>query len=132
MYFFILFYVNYLWLVPRLAEKGKWLSFTILAALLIVVMGLASGKFYERLFTPPPEVIERVRQDEQRQPGGDDQKTTTGDDQRQTHDDDRGKRRGGGMALYNFFITSFLVSGFAVGLRYAESALTERRGDKGA
>ncbi|MFZ2287334.1 MAG: histidine kinase [Bacteroidales bacterium] len=105
--FFILFYVNYLWLVPRLAEKGKWLSFIILAASLIVVMGLASGKFYERLFTPPPEVIERMRQDDQRQP----------------LDDDRGRRRGGGMALYNFFITSFLVSGFAVGLRYAESAL---------
>jgi two-component system, LytTR family, sensor kinase len=27
------------------------------------------------------------------------------------------------MALYNFFITSFLVSGFAVGIRYAESAV---------
>ena len=121
--FFVLFYVNYLWLVPRLAEKGKWLSFIILAASLIVLMGLASGKFYEKLFTPPPEVIERMRQDYQRQPGGEDQKTTTGDDQRQPHDDDRGRRRGGGMALYNFFITSFLVSGFAVGLRYAESAL---------
>lgn len=105
--FFILFYVNYLWLVPRLAEKGKWFSFIFLAASLIVIMGLASGKFYEKLFTPPPEVIERMRQDDQRQP----------------HGDDRGRRRGGGMALYNFFITSFLVSGFAVGLRYAESAL---------
>lgn len=105
--FFILFYVNYLWLVPRLAEKGRWFSFIILAASLIVIMGLASGRFYERLFTPPPEVIERMREEEQRMP----------------HSDDRGRRRGEGMALYNFFITSFLVSGFAVGLRYAESAL---------
>jgi len=105
--FFILFYVNYLWLVPRLAEKGKWFSFIFLAASLIVIMGLASGKFYERIFTPPPEVIERMREEDQRKP----------------HGDDRGKRRGSGMALYNFFITSFLVSGFAVGLRYAESAL---------
>lgn len=105
--FFILFYVNYLWLVPRLAEKGKWFSFTILAASLIVILGLASGRFYERLFTPPPEVVERMKEEEQRKP----------------HGDDRGRRRGEGMALYNFFITSFLVSGFAVGLRYAESAL---------
>ena len=105
--FFVLFYVNYLWLVPRLAEKGRWFSFIILAASLIVIMGLASGEFYERLFTPPPEVIERMREEEQRTP----------------HSDDRGRRRGEGMALYNFFITSFLVSGFAVGLRYAESAL---------
>ncbi len=105
--FFILFYINYLWLVPRLAEKGRWFSFTILAASLIVILGLASGKFYERLFTPPPEVIERMRQENPTNP----------------HGDDRGKRRGEGMALYNFFITSFLISGFAVGLRYAESAL---------
>ncbi|MRR18560.1 GHKL domain-containing protein [bacterium] len=105
--FFVLFYVNYLWLVPRLAQKGKWFSFIILAASLIVVMGLASGKFYDRLFTPPPEVIERMKEEVQRNP----------------HSDDRGRRRGEGMALYNFFITSFLVSGFAVGLRYAESAL---------
>lgn len=143
--FFILFYVNYLWLVPRLAEKGKWFSFIILAASLIVLMGLASGKFYEKLFTPPPEVIERMRQEYQRQlpgvdqqhagaiqqqqggdqqqPRSDDQRRSHGDAQRQTRGDDRGRRRGGGMALYNFFITSFLVSGFAVGLRYAESAL---------
>ena len=105
--FFILFYVNYLWLVPRLAEKGKWFGFTILAASLIVILGLVSGRFYERLFTPPQEVIERMKEEQQRNP----------------HGDDRGKRRGEGMALYNFFITSFLVSGFAVGLRYAESAL---------
>jgi len=105
--FFVLFYVNYLWLVPRLAQKGKWFSFIILAASLIVVMGLASGKFYDRLFTPPPDVIERMKEEAQRNP----------------HSDDRGRRRGEGMALYNFFITSFLVSGFAVGLRYAESAL---------
>lgn len=110
--FFILFYSNYLWLVPRLAEKGRWFSFTILAASLIVILGLASGKFYERLFTPPPEVIERMRQENPTNP----------------HGDDRGKRRGEGMALYNFFITSFLVSGFAVGLRYAESAL--RKGEE--
>jgi len=105
--FFILFYINYLWLVPHLAEKGRWLSFTFLAASLIVILELASGKFHERLFTPPPEVIERMRQE----------------NPTNTHRDDRGKRRGEGMALYNFFITSFLVSGFAVGLRYAESAL---------
>jgi hypothetical protein len=105
--FFILFYINYLWLVPRLAEKGRWFSFTVLAASLIVILGLASGKFHERLFAPPPEVIERMRQEDQRNP----------------HGDDRGKSRREGMALYNFFITSFLVSGFAVGLRYAESVL---------
>ncbi|MDX9774085.1 MAG: histidine kinase [Bacteroidales bacterium] len=105
--FFILFYINYFWLVPRLAQKGRWLRFTFLAASLIVILGLASGKFYERLFTPPPEVIERMRQENPTNP----------------HGDDRGQRRKEGMALYNFFITSFLVSGFAVGLRYAESAL---------
>lgn len=104
--FMILFYANYLWLVPRLAQKKKWLPFLFLATALIVALGYASGKFYENLFTPPPEVMERIREAEQAPPR-----------------DDHGRRRGGGMALYNFFITSFLVSGFAVGIRYAESAI---------
>ena len=104
--FVILFYTNYLWLVPKLAQKGKWLAFLVLAASLIVFLGWASGKFYENLFAPPREVREQIAQAEQRPPR-----------------DDHGRRRGGGIALYNFFITSFLVSGFAVGIRYAESAV---------
>ncbi len=104
--FVILFYANYLLLVPWLAQKKRWFLFLFLAAALIVALGYASGKFYENLFTPPPEVRERIRETEQGTPR-----------------DDHGRRRGGGMALYNFFITSFLVSGFAVGIRYAESAV---------
>ncbi len=104
--FLVLFYTNYFWLVPRLAQRKKWLAFLVLAAALIVLMGYTSGKYYENLFAPPREVRERIREAEQGPPH-----------------DDRGKRRGGGMALYNFFITSFLVSGFAVGIRYAESAV---------
>jgi hypothetical protein len=104
--FLVLFYTNYFWLVPRLAQKKKWLPFLLLATALIVLLGYASGKFYQNLFTPPPEIRERISQMEQRSPHG-----------------DSGKRRGEGMALYNFFITSFLVSGFAVGIRYAESAV---------
>lgn len=104
--FMILFYANYFWLVPQMAQKKKWFRFLFLAAALIVVLGYASGKFYENLFAPPPEVRERIREAEQRLP-------------RDSHI----PRRGGGMALYNFFITSFLVSGFAVGIRYAESAV---------
>jgi len=105
--FLVLFYTNYFWLVPRLAQKKKWLLFLLLAAALIVALGFASGKFYQNLFTPPPEIRERISQMEQRPPSR----------------DDPGKHRREGMALYNFFITSFLVSGFAVGIRYAESAV---------
>lgn len=104
--FLILFYTNYLWLVPQLAQKKRWFLFLFLAAALIVALGYASGKFYENLFAPPPEVRERISDTEQR-----------------PQRDDHNRRRGGGMALYNFFITSFLVSGFAVGIRYAESAV---------
>ncbi len=104
--FVVLFYTNYLWLVPRLAQKKKWFAFLVLASALIVLMGFASGKFYENLFAPPREVRERISETEQRPPR-----------------DNRNSRRGGGMAIYNFFITSFLVSGFAVGIRYAESAI---------
>ena len=104
--FVVLFYTNYLWLVPRLAQKKKWFAFLVMAAALIVLLGWASGKFYENLFAPPREVRERIAETEQR-----------------PQRDDHNRRRGGGMALYNFFITSFLVSGFAVGIRYAESAV---------
>ena len=105
--FLILFYTNYFWLVPRLAQKKKWFAFLVLAASLIVVLGYASGKYYENLFAPPREVRERIREVADHRPQG----------------DNRMPRRGGGMVLYNFFITSFLVSGFAVGIRYAESAV---------
>lgn len=104
--FVVLFYANYFLLVPRLAQKKKWFAFLVLAAALIVLMGYASGKFYENLFAPPREVRERISETEPR-----------------PERDNRSPRRGGGMALYNFFITSFLVSGFAVGIRYAESAV---------
>ncbi len=104
--FVVLFYANYFLLVPRLAQKKKWFAFLVLAAALIVLMGYASGKYYEHLFAPPREVRERIREAEQETPRN-----------------DHRRPRGGGMALYNFFITSFLVSGFAVGIRYAESAV---------
>lgn len=104
--FLILFYTNYFLLVPRLAQKKKWFAFLVLAAALIVLMGYASGKYYEHLFAPPREVRERIMEAQQENPRN-----------------DRNRPRGGGMALYNFFITSFLVSGFAVGIRYAESAV---------
>jgi hypothetical protein len=104
--FAILFYANYLWLVPKLAQKKRWFPFLFLAVALIVALGYASGRFYENLFAPPREVRERIAATPQKPPR-----------------DDHGRRRGEGMALYNFFITSFLVSGFAVGIRYAESAV---------
>ncbi len=104
--FVILFYANYLLLVPWLAQKKRWFLFLLLATALIVALGYTSGKFYENLFAPPPEVRERIRETEQG-----------------PSRDDHNRRRGGGMALYNFFITSFLVSGFAVGIKYAESAV---------
>ena len=106
MVFVVLFYTNYFWLVPLLAQKKKWLLFLLLAAALIVVLGYASARFHNHLFTPSPEVREWISEMEQRPPR-----------------DEGGKNRREGMALYNFFITSFLVSGFAVGMRYAESAL---------
>ncbi len=110
--FAILFYANYLWLVPLLAEKKRWLAFFFMAVSLIVLLGLVSAKFYEHRFARPGEARQGIEQTEERPP----------------RSDDHGKPRGGGMALYNFFITSFLVSGFAVGLRYGESSF--RKGEE--
>lgn len=103
----ILFYVNFFLLVPWLMNSSRWLLYIIVAATLIASMGLASSRTFEKVFAPPTEF-----RDHRQPPGSANREMEV-----------KRRRRGEGMAIYNFFITSVLVSAFAVGLRYAESSI---------
>jgi two-component system LytT family sensor kinase len=106
--FGIIFYVNYLWLVPWFVRRGKWFKYMLAALTLIVLVSLASNFAFRKAFPMPPEFRERMRTEQQRDAA-----------------EGRSRRRHmpAGMAVYNYFITAFLVTGFAVGLRFAESSV---------
>lgn len=106
--FGIIFYVNYLWLVPWLIRKGRLIQYLLAALTLIIFVSLASSYAFMKAFPMPPEFKERMRIEQQR-------------DAEQGRD--RRRHMPAGMAVYNFYITSFLVTGFAVGLRYVESSV---------
>jgi len=106
--FGLIFYVNYFWLVPWLLKHNSWIKYFLAAISLIVLVSILSTLAFRKAFPMPPELRERIRTELQRDA-----------------EEGRPRRRHmpAGMAVYNFYITSFLVTGFAVGLRYAESSL---------
>lgn len=106
--FGVIFYVNYLWLVPWLIGHGRWKAYFPAALALIILVSFASSFAFRKAFPMPPEFRERLRIEQQRDAA-----------------EGRNGRRHmpAGMAVYNFYITAFLVTGFAVGLRYAESSI---------
>jgi two-component system LytT family sensor kinase len=101
--FGIIFYVNYLWLVPWLMRHSNWIKYFLAALTLIILVSLASNFAFRKAFPRPPEFRDRVRVEQQRDAS-----------------EGRTRRRHApaGMAVYNFFITAF-----AVGLRNAESSI---------
>ena len=106
--FGLIFYVNYFWLVPWLLKQNSWIKYFVAAIGLIVLVSLVSNFAFRKAFPLPPDLRERMHSEEQRgAPDG----------------NARRRRMPAGMAVYNYFITAFLVTGFAVGLRNAESSL---------
>jgi len=106
--FGIIFYVNYFWLVPWLLKHNNWIKYFVAALGLIVLVSFVSNFTFRKAFPLPPDLRERMRSEQQRgDPDG----------------NARRRHMPAGMAVYNYFITSFLVTGFAVGLRNAESSL---------
>jgi len=107
--FGVIFYVNYFWLVPWLMRKGSWIKYFIAALGLIVIVSFATNLVFWKVFPLPKEVQERILAERERD-------AETGKNSRRRH-------MPAGMAVYNYFITSFLVTGFSVGLRFAESSI---------
>jgi hypothetical protein len=103
-----IFYINYFWLVPWMMKKGGLIRYIPVALGLIVIVSLGSNLVFRKAFPPPQEIRERI--DHERE--------------QDNRDGTRHRRRmPAGMAFYNYFITSFLVTGFSLGLRYAESSV---------
>jgi len=110
--FGVIFYVNYFWLVPWLMKKGRWISYFVAALGLIIIVSYATNLVFFKAFPPPPEFRERIRSERERERVPQEER-----------DETRRRHLPAGMAAYNYFITSFLVTGFAIGLRYAESSV---------
>ena len=108
--FGIIFYVNYLWLVPLLLQRGKGLWYIPAMLTLVIVVHIGSNYSFRKIFPPPEAVEQRIRHNEV----------------------DRNEIRRsfpspGRMAVYNYFITALLVTGFAIGLRSAEQSVRKER-----
>jgi len=108
--FGIIFYINYLWLVPLILHKGRWPMYIGVMLALVITVHFVSNFAFQKAFPPPPAVEQRMRDANQR------------DDNHR-----RGRRSFARMITYNYFITAFLVTGFAVGLRSVEQSLRKER-----
>ena len=106
----IIFYVNYLWLIPRLLGRRRGLWYFSSAIVFMILMQIVSREGFRNFFPPTA--------DEKR------------DHNRELTEERKDHKEGprfGRFAIYNFYITSILVSGFALGLRYGEAS---RKRDK--
>jgi two-component system LytT family sensor kinase len=104
--FGIIFYINYLWLVPLILHKGRWPMYVGAMLALVITVHFVSNFAFQKAFPPPPAVEQRMRDANQK------------DDSHR-----KGRRSFARMITYNYFITAFLVTGFAVGLRSVEQSL---------
>jgi two-component system, LytTR family, sensor kinase len=101
----IIFYVNYLWLIPRLLNRKRGLWYFTSAAVFMILMQFVSREGFKQFFPPTAE----ERKDHNREMV----------EERKEHKDGP---KFGRFAIYNFYITSILVTGFALGLRYGEAS----------
>jgi hypothetical protein len=108
--FGIIFYINYLWLVPLILHKGRWHLYVGTMLALVITVHFVSNFAFQKAFPPPPAIEQRMR------------------DANKNDDSHRKNRRSfARMITYNYFITAFLVTGFAVGLRSVEQSLKKER-----
>lgn len=103
--FGIIFYVNYLWLVPKFLHNRKRIIYWTGALLIAVIMLMCSSFIFPMLF-PDSRMHERRPVREQTGP----------------EPERKGLPFPVRMYFYNFFITSSLVTGFAIALRYSEQS----------
>ena len=106
--FGVIFYLNYLWLVPRFLLRKRGLIYFPAVIVLLIFMQTGNNKAFISFF-PPPDA-DRTEM------------------QKEYHSENRQRRKfPRRMAVYNFYINAVLVSSFAVGLRYAERSRIRER-----
>ena len=108
----VIFYLNYLWLVPVFyLRKKKTLYFTV-AILLVIFMTIAENKIHDLLDPPrPPKEMMEFGQ------GGDHREFSNFPPPPPPGDRPMHKGPLKNIPIYNFLMTAFLISGFGLGLR---------------
>jgi len=102
--YFVIFYLNYLWLAPKLFFNNKKVKYFIYAGALVILMSFFESTFH-RQFSPKPPLQQEIFKDFTRE-----------------HDKKIGKppRPSKNWPLYNFILTATLISGFGIGVRIAQ------------
>lgn len=117
----VIFYLNYLWLIPRLFYKDKRLSYFFYASLLLIVtttvISYANPMFpKEPKFNPgtelrkPPDEANRFQGFEGKRPP-----------------EMKRERPSKVFPAYNFLLTGLLISGIALGLSFSDQAIEKEK-----
>ena len=57
--FGIIFYINYLWLVPLILQKGRWPMYVGAMLVLVITVHFISNFAFQKAFPPPPPALEQ-------------------------------------------------------------------------
>jgi two-component system LytT family sensor kinase len=101
--FAIIFYVNYLWLIPKFLNRSKGFFYLFSLIGMIFVLHFMVELSFNLISAEPNDNQRFGRQSEQDLPVGDNGFVPTRN-----------------MIIYSYFINAFLISGFAIGLKYSE------------
>jgi two-component system LytT family sensor kinase len=133
----IIFYVNYIWLAPRLFFENKKVLYFITAVLLILCMSALMG-FVDDHYLPGPDHPGRL---DVAPPGQENGPGLPGEARPyEFRQGDPTRSRNGKphhpplrqMPSYNFILTSIFITGFSIGLRYSEKVIQQEKERKEA
>lgn len=103
----LIFYLNYFWLVPRFFFSGKKKSYFLSAALLILITFFALEGANKYIFPERPE--EKRISDEFRKLAKEN------------------KFKPNNFYIYDYLMTSFLITGFSLGLRFSDKLIQNEK-----
>lgn len=126
----IIFYLNYFWLVPKFFLKKRLVLYFLIISVIITAFAIGIGS-KDFLFKkhPPHRFMENISVEIQNNDfiGGNNRDPLCPP----PHDNMRmppSKK----WPMYNFFLISFLVSGFSIGLRFSEQHIKQEKRRKDA
>lgn len=128
---FILFYVNYFWLVPKLFLGGKKVIYFVVIVIVVVGYSFAIEQSEKYFRHGPPQggfpddkmlIVEFTDQ-------GD---TLVYEDPNPHHEFKGGKPPTKKWPVYNSILISFLICGFSIGLRLSDQHITQEKRRKEA
>ena len=122
----ILFYINYLWLTPRLFFRQKKLLYFVSSVSLVVLMTLVNIKTFDLFMHPGPN---HGKQFEMPPPSNinDSKDFRSQNPVSMSH-----KRPSKNWPTYNFLLTTLLISGFGMGLGFSDKLIQNEKQRKDA